>query len=1094
MKKIVLSVFLLVGFIKGYSQTNVNADCVNAIPLCSTPSFTFYPTTSFGNVNDIPFGNNISNPQTNPASANFGCLMSQPPSFPENQPQWLLLTIGNPGNLEFVFGAGNSANPQAGFYDWAMWPYSTTACANIQNNTLPPIRCNWNGSNMGGTGIASPANITAVGGNASNFEPPLAVNACQQFIICISNYSGVNTLVSFQSLGSASLSCNPNCNPNYQICAGSNAVIVPVNFAALSNPSFSLNPGAQTSSTGSFVVSPLVTTTYTTYITGLNSNNAVQTITATSIVTVNPQPAVAPTVTQTTCTNTISAFNLGLTFSPASPAPNYTVTWSPIPNGITGPTQTSASGNITPGVYNATITAAGGCSTTTSFNINPPPAPISFNLVPGGSSYTVTCSQPTVVINLNPSTYSYTWTNGVSSPQTGSTGNFTSLNLGTWSVTGTNASGCTLTQTFVVSQDLSVPSATVSPNTQNITCNLASVTTVTAVANPTVNITHYWMSPSGGTLTAGSPTAIFLPGSTGTFTHCIVNNLNGCSSCSTFTVASLAAFPTYSVTSPQQFTIGCGTTSLTTINISNVNTYTAPNTTPTGGPVTYTVLPPSFAGPSYTLGGSSVYTVNVPGTYTVITKDMTNSCETKVQISIISNTAVPTITATAVTPTLSCYNPKTVIQGVSATPNVSYSWAFAGPPAGQLPNDTMTVGTTTAVNTQTVGTYTLTITDNINKCRSTQTLTIYQDTKPPIPVITGSNQITCTTPSINLTNGSSSAPTNSVFNHPLAAIGYSWTGPSPQEPAQVSSTYIAYTPGVYTMVTMDMNNGCKAVTTKTITDNRVYPIVNTPNAPPPFILDCGPLATTNATIYPILSGTTTGFTYSWIAVPTVSFGTLTSSITTVNMPGRYKIMVTNPSNGCVAYGDVEVINGALTGDFTPNPSTGYAPLNVSFANSSASSSSTTPTASITSAWSFGNGTSSVTANVNISPGATYTNAGTYTVTMYVVKGTCMDTVERIITVELPSKLEVPNVFTPNGDGNNDVFFLKVQNVSDISAKVFDRWGNQIYETNSSTGNIEWNGTNQAGKDVPAGTYFYIIKATGKDGTEYDKKGNVSIYR
>ncbi|MBA3680177.1 MAG: gliding motility-associated C-terminal domain-containing protein, partial [Bacteroidetes bacterium] len=33
-----------------------------------------------------------------------------------------------------------------------------------------------------------------------------------------------------------------------------------------------------------------------------------------------------------------------------------------------------------------------------------------------------------------------------------------------------------------------------------------------------------------------------------------------------------------------------------------------------------------------------------------------------------------------------------------------------------------------------------------------------------------------------------------------------------------------------------------------------------------------------------------------------------------------------------------------------------------------------------------------------------------------------------------------------------------------------------------------------GKDMPAGTYFYIIKATGKDGTEYDKKGNVSIYR
>ncbi|MBA3682590.1 MAG: hypothetical protein H0W73_15735, partial [Bacteroidetes bacterium] len=487
MKKIIFLLAIIFIGLKINAQTN--ADCINAIPLCTTPNFTFYPTSGNGAVNDIPTNSNISNPTTNPASTNSGCLLSG-----ENVPQWLLITIGNAGNLEFAFGAGNSTNPQVGFYDWAMWPYSSATCNQIMSNTIPPIRCNWNGTSSGGTGIASPANITAVGGNASNFEPPLAVNACQQFIICISNYSGVSTLVSFQSLGSASLSCNPNCNPNYQICAGSNAVIVPVNFAALSNPSFSLNPGAISNTTGSFVVTPMVTTTYTTYITGLNSNNAVQTITATSIVTVNPQPSAAPTVTQTTCTNTVSAFNLGLTFSPATPVPNYTVTWSPIPNGISGPTQTSASGNITPGVYNATIVAAGGCSTTTSFTINPAPPPISFNLVPGGSSYTVTCAQPTVVINVNPSTYTYSWTNGVSAPQSGPTGTFTSGNLGTWTVTGINAAGCISTQTFNVTQSLGVPSATVSPLNQNITCNLSSVTTVTAVANPTTNITHSWIS------------------------------------------------------------------------------------------------------------------------------------------------------------------------------------------------------------------------------------------------------------------------------------------------------------------------------------------------------------------------------------------------------------------------------------------------------------------------------------------------------------------------------------------------------------------------------------------------------------------------
>ncbi|MBA3680178.1 MAG: gliding motility-associated C-terminal domain-containing protein [Bacteroidetes bacterium] len=1050
MKKIISLICMLVCL-----YSNAQTTCPNAQPFCA------------GGTSGVNFPASINQPDA--YSTAYNCLGTTP------NPAWYYLQVSTSGNIDlYIAGTGNQ---DVDFICWGPFTTYSTIC-----NNLSPI----NGNNVVDCSYSSSPTETCniVGAVAG-----------QYYMVLITNFSNVTQNIVFNQIGgSGTTNCGLLAN-NSSICAGGSATITANNASNLSNPSFSLNPGAQTSPTPTFVVTPLATTNYTVYVTGMNSQSQVVTQTAVATVTVKPQPAAAPTLTQASCTSTVNAFNVGLTFLPASPVPGYTITWSPIPNGITGPTQTSATGGIAAGQYNATITAAGGCSTTTSFSINPTPAPAVFNLVPGASVYTVTCAQPTVVINANPPSNTYSWTNGVSPPQTGPTGNFDALSLGTWSCFCINpTSGCTSMQVFTVTQNVSVPAATVSPLNQNITCNLSSVTTVTAVANPTTNITHSWISPSGGTLTAGSPTAIFLPGQTGTFTHCIVNNLNGCSSCTTFSVASLAAFPTYSVSSPQQFTIGCSTTSLTSINISNVGTYTAPNTPATGGPVTYTVLPPSFTGPTYTLGGSSVYTVNVPGTYTVITKDMTNGCETHVQVSIITNTSVPTITATAVTPTLSCYNPKTILQGVSGTPNVSYSWAFAGPPAGQLPNDTITVFTTTAVATQTVGTYTLTITDNINKCKSTQTLTIYQDTKPPIALITGSNQITCTTPSINLTNGSSSAPTNSVFVHPLASIGYSWTGPSPQDPAQVSSTYLAYTPGVYTMVTMDMNNGCKATATKTITDNRIYPIVNNPNPPPPFILDCGPLGTTNATIYPILSGTTTAFTYSWLAVPTVSFSSFTSSVTTVNKQGVYRIFVTNPANGCVSSGNVTVINGALTGDFTPNPQTGYAPLNVSFSNSASSSSSTTPTSSITSAWSFGNGTSSVTANVNISPTTTYTNAGTYTVTMYVVKGTCMDTVVKVITVELPSKLDVPNVFTPNGDGNNDTFFLKVQNVSEIHAYIFDRWGNQVYETTSNTGNITWDGKTASGKDMPAGTYFYIIKATGKDGTEYDKKGNVSIYR
>jgi flagellar hook assembly protein FlgD len=52
----------------------------------------------------------------------------------------------------------------------------------------------------------------------------------------------------------------------------------------------------------------------------------------------------------------------------------------------------------------------------------------------------------------------------------------------------------------------------------------------------------------------------------------------------------------------------------------------------------------------------------------------------------------------------------------------------------------------------------------------------------------------------------------------------------------------------------------------------------------------------------------------------------------------------------------------------------------------------------------------------------------------------------------------------------------------------------VFDLTSSTGNIAWDGKNQEGKECAAGTYFYSINATGKDGSTYDKKGTVSLYR
>ena len=124
----------------------------------------------------------------------------------------------------------------------------------------------------------------------------------------------------------------------------------------------------------------------------------------------------------------------------------------------------------------------------------------------------------------------------------------------------------------------------------------------------------------------------------------------------------------------------------------------------------------------------------------------------------------------------------------------------------------------------------------------------------------------------------------------------------------------------------------------------------------------------------------------------------------------------------------------------------------------------------------------------------YNQPGTYTVSLFTSKGECVDSTYKIITVEIPSKLEIPNVFTPNGDGANDLFFVRMANLSLLKASIYDRWGNLVYELETDSGNIEWDGKNQAGQDVAAGTYFYIITATGKDEKSYNTKGTLNLYR
>ena len=92
-----------------------------------------------------------------------------------------------------------------------------------------------------------------------------------------------------------------------------------------------------------------------------------------------------------------------------------------------------------------------------------------------------------------------------------------------------------------------------------------------------------------------------------------------------------------------------------------------------------------------------------------------------------------------------------------------------------------------------------------------------------------------------------------------------------------------------------------------------------------------------------------------------------------------------------------------------------------------------------------------------------------------------------------SMLEMPNAFSPNGDGVNDIYKAKENHKSRVEfhAYIFNRWGQKIYDWTDINGG--WDGT-WNGKDVKDGTYYVLVKAKGADGINYEIKKDVNVLR
>lgn len=267
------------------------------------------------------------------------------------------------------------------------------------------------------------------------------------------------------------------------------------------------------------------------------------------------------------------------------------------------------------------------------------------------------------------------------------------------------------------------------------------------------------------------------------------------------------------------------------------------------------------------------------------------------------------------------------------------------------------------------------------------------------------------------------------------------------------------------------------------------------------------------------------FTYALTNLQTLA--TSNQQLATFNslLAGDYLINITD-SNGCVWQSDTLVVAEIhdITANFnlytlplvfpTPNP-LGTAPLTVYTQNSSVNANSYEWTISGQS--SIGSSQDTIAQHSTFNISHSFENGGTFEVCLFAYNNivTCGDTVcKTIVIAPAPDSLVliVPNVFSPNADGSNDNFVLQVQSahlLEKIEVEIFNRWGQTVSSSEFDVQSLAsamvsspsglgafviWDGRTTSGKEVPEGTYFYVINYTKLTGETESLKGSVSLLR
>ncbi len=424
------------------------------------------------------------------------------------------------------------------------------------------------------------------------------------------------------------------------------------------------------------------------------------------------------------------------------------------------------------------------------------------------------------------------------------------------------------------------------------------------------------------------------------------------------------------------------------------------------------------------------------GTYYVTVSD--GAC-TAVDTVIINSIGGPTLTISGTDDACGQNIGTTTVVASGGTGAYTYSWNTTPPQNG---------ATATGLG---AGTYTV-IVDDGGPCPSSISITIGNTPGPTLSLVS-------MTPETG-GSGNGSATVDATGGTP--PYSYTWNTTPPQSGPTASNL----PSGNYTVTVTD-DNGCTATLNVTVTSAGGATL--TLQASPEHCGQCDGAAQV------IVNSPIGAYTVEW------SNGETTEIITDL-CSGTYTVTVTDQENTYVQGIFVSHIDGPTAAfTATPNPVT-IGEDAVFFINQSSGGTSYL--------WTFGDGHTSTQTN----PHHTFNSIDDYTVWLYVFDDFgCVDSVSAIIIVQDVFTLYIPNAFTPNGDGINDLFMPLGLGVGteDYSLKIFDRWGNMVFYTTSI--NVGWDGNiNGVKRDTKrTAMYTYLIEFKDRKGLPHQLMGVIT---